>query len=151
MSNIMKVILMEDVPKLGNKYDVKNVSGGYARNFLLPRKMVQLASDKAVKAIEELKKQHTQELEVRHDILEKNINSLDGIKVSVEEKANEKGHLFSIIHPGEISKILKTKNHIDIPAKLIEIETEKPIKAIGEHKIKVKDKEFTLEVLALKS
>lgn len=145
----MKVILMEDVPKLGHKHDVKNVSGGYARNFLLPRKMAQLASDKAVKAVETFKKQRAQELEVRRDILEKNINSLDGIRMSAEEKANEKGHLFSIIHPEEISKILKAKNHIDIPAKLIE--TEKPIKTIGEHKIKVKDKEFTLEVLALKS
>lgn len=144
----MKIILMEDVPKLGNKYDVKNVSGGYARNFLLPRKMVQLANDKSVKVVEALKKQHTQELEVHRDILEKNIKSLDGLKISVEEKANEKGHLFSIIHPEEISKILKAKNHIEIPAKLIT--TEKPIKEIGEHKVRVKDKEFVLEVLALK-
>ena len=143
------MILNEDVPKLGHKYDVKNVSSGYARNFLLPRKMAQLASDKAVKTVEALKKQHAQELEVHRDILEKNINSLDGIRISVEEKANEKGHLFSIIHPEEIGRILKEKNHIDIPAKLIE--TERPIKAIGEHKIRVKDKEFTLEVLALKS
>lgn len=144
----MKIILMEDVPKLGHKYDVKNVSDGYARNFLLPRKMAQLASDKSVKAVEALKKRRAQELEVRHDILEKNINSLDGIRVSVEEKANEKGHLFSIIHPEEISKILKEKSHIEIPAKLIT--TEKPIKEIGEHKVKVKDKEFILEVFALK-
>ena len=144
----MKIILMENVPKLGNKYDVKNVSDGYARNFLLPRKMAQLATENVVKAIETQKKQHTQELEIRRDILEKNINSLDGIRISVEEKANEKGHLFSIIHPEEISRILKEKNHIDVPAKLIE--TEKPIKATGEHKIKVKDKEFVLEVSALK-
>ena len=143
------MILNEDVPKLGHKYDVKNVSSGYARNFLLPRKMAQLASDKAVKTVEALKKQPAQELEVHRDILEKNINSLDGIRISVEEKANEKGHLFSIIHPEEIGRILKEKNHIDIPAKLIE--TERPIKAIGEHKIRVKDKEFILEVLALKS
>ena len=145
----MKVILNEDVPRLWHKYDVKNVSDGYARNFLIPRKLVQLANEKTIKTAETLKKQHTQELEVRHDILEKNINSLDGIKVSVEEKANEKGHLFSIIHPEEISKILKEKNHIEVPAKLIE--TEKPIKEIGEHTIKVKDKEFILEVSVIKS
>lgn len=140
---------MKDVPRLGCKYDVKNVSDGYARNFLIPGKMAQLADDKSIKAVETLKKRHVQELEVRRDILEKNINSLDGIRVSIEEKANEKGHLFSIIHPEEISRILKEKNHIDMPPKLIEIE--KPIKEIGEHKIKVKDKEFTLEVLAKKN
>ena len=145
----MKVILTEDVPKLGHKYDIKNVSDGYARNFLISRKMAKIATSQAIKSVETLKKQHTQELEVRHDILEKNINSLDGIRVSVVEKANEKGHLFSIIHQEEISRILKEKNHLDIPAKLIE--TEKPIKETGDHKIRVKNKEFILEVLAVKS
>lgn len=145
----MKVILTVGVPKLGNKYDVKNVSDGYARNFLIPRKMAQIAGEKDIKAIETLKKRHEQEKEIQQNILEKNINALDGIRVSVEKKTNEKGHLFSIIHPEEISKILKEKNHIDVPAGLIE--TKKPIKETGDHKIKVKDKEFILEVLALKS
>ena len=72
-----------------------------------------------------------------------------GIKLSdgQKAKANEKGHLFSIIHPDEISKILKEQHHLDIPSKIIEIS--KPIKEIGEHIIKTKHQEFVLDVLPL--
>lgn len=142
----MKVILLQDVPNLGNKYDVKNVSDGYARNFLLPRKLGGIATEKKVKEVETKKKQAEQLREIEQDILRKNIEELNGVKISVEEKASEKGHLFAGIHEGEISKILKEQKHIDIPAELITLE--EPIKETGEHKIKVKDKGFTLEILA---
>ncbi len=141
----MKIILLQDVPKTGRKYDIKNVSSGYARNFLFPRGLAELATPDKIKAAEIRKKQTEQEKEVQGDILGKNISSLEGLIVEVKEKSNEKGHLFAGIHKEEISKILKEKKHIDIPAELIEIE--KPIKETGKHKIKVKDKEFMLNIL----
>lgn len=144
----MKVILLQDVPKLGNKYDVKNVSDGYARNFLFPRKLGEIATEKKIKEIETKKKQGEQIREIDKDILEKNIGELDGVKISIEEKANEKGHLFAGIHKEEISKILKEQKHIDIPIELIDLEH--PIKETGEHKIPVKGKEFILEIKAKK-
>lgn len=143
----MKVILLQDITGVGRKYDVKNVSDGYARNFLIPKKLGQVASIKAIMDIEKFKKQHNQEVEIRQDLLEKNIKSLDGVKIIAKEKANEKGHLFSIIHAEEISKILKEQSQIEIPAKMIEIE--KPIKELGAHKVKAKNQEFILEVQAL--
>jgi large subunit ribosomal protein L9 len=141
----MKIILLQDVPKTGRKYDIKNVSSGYARNFLFPRGLAELATPDKIKAAEIRKKQTEQEKEVQGDILGKNISSLEGLIVEVKEKSNEKGHLFAGIHKEEISKILKEKKHIDIPAELIEIE--KPIKETGKYKIKVKDKEFMLNIL----
>lgn len=140
----MKIILLQDMPEVGRKYDIKDVSSGYARNFLFPRGLAELATPDKIKSAEMRKKQTEQEKEVQGDILEKNINSLDGLVIEVKEKSNEKGHLFAGIHKEEISKILKEKNHIDIPAELIEIE--KPIKEIGKHKIKVKNKEFMLNI-----
>jgi len=144
----MKIILTRDVPGLGGKYDVKEVSGGYARNFLIARGMAELATEKKIKAAEAKKKQVEQLKEVDKDILEKNLAELEGIRVSVEEKANEKGHLFAGIHREEISKILKEQKRLDIPPDLIDLE--QPIKETGEHKIKAGGKEFILEINAKK-
>lgn len=142
----MKIILSQDITGVGRKGEVKNVSDGYGRNFLLPNKLGQIATPAAIAAAEKLKKQMEQDKDVQKDILEKNIQGLQGLKVRLKAKANEKGHLFSIIHPDEISKILKEEHQLDIPSKFIEIE--KPIKELGEHTIKVKHQEFILDVLA---
>lgn len=143
----MKIILSQDITGVGRKGEVKNVSDGYARNFLLPNKLGQIATPSAIASAEKLKKQAEQDKGVQKDILEKNIKGLNGLKVQLKAKANEKGHLFSIIHPDEISKILKEEHHLDIPSKMIEIE--KPIKELGEHTIKIKHQEFILDVLAV--
>ena len=142
----MKVILLQDITGVGRKGEVKNVSDGYARNFLLPNKLGQIATPSAIASADKLKKQMEQDKDVQKDILEKNIKGLKDLKVQLKAKANEKGHLFSIIHPDEISKILKEEHHLDIPSKMIEIE--KPIKELGEHTIKAKKQEFILDVLA---
>ena len=142
----MKIILSQDITGVGRKGEVKNVSDGYARNFLLPNKLGQIATPSAIASAEKLKKQTEQDKDVQKDILEKNIQGLNGLKVQLKAKANEKGHLFSIIHQDEISKILKEEHHLDIPSKFIEIE--KPIKELGEHTIKAKKQEFVLDVLA---
>lgn len=141
----MKVILLQDIVGLGKKYDVKNVSDGYARNFLFPRKLAKLATPKAIKAVESEKKRLEEERKVQEDILQKNLEDLKDLKVVWDGKNNEKGHLFAGIHSQDISKILKEQSHLDIPAELIQLE--KPIKKTGQHKIKVKDKEFILEVI----
>lgn len=142
----MKVILLQDVARIGRKGEVKNVSDGYAGNFLLPKKLAQVATPNAIASAEKLKKQTQQDKEVQKNILDKNIAGLKDLKVEIKAKANEKGHLFSIIHPDEISGILKEKYHLDIPSKIIEIS--KPIKETGEHIIKAKNQEFVLDVLA---
>ena len=144
--NTMKVILSHDVPDIGKKYDVKDVSDGYARNFLIPRKLAEFATPNLIKSAEMMKKREEQEKEISQDILEKNIAELDGLKISIKEKANEKGHLFAGVHKEEISKILKEQKHIEIPPELIDLEH--PIKETGEHKISAKGKEFTLEITA---
>mgnify|MGYP001580249916 CR=1 FL=1 len=143
----MKVILLQDVAGIGRKGEIKNVSDGYAGNFLLPKKLAQVASSNIVATAEKLKKKTEQGKDVQKNIAEKNINGLKDLKVEIKAKSNEKGHLFSIIHPDEISKVLKEKYHLDIPSKIIEIST--PIKELGAHIIKAKHQEFVLDVLPL--
>lgn len=140
----MKIILLQDVAKVGRKYDIKNVSDGFFRNFLLPRKLAEIATLQTIKSIEIRKKQSIQEIQIQKDIFEKNIASLEGVKISIKEKTNEKGHLFAGVHKEEISKILKEQKNLDIPSDLIELDH--PIKEVGEYKIKVGNKEFVLEI-----
>lgn len=135
---------MKDVASIGKKYDMKNVSDGYARNFLIPRKLAKIATTQTIQQIELMKKQGLKEKEIQKDLLEKNMESLQDLKISIKEKANGKGHLFASVSAEDVSKILKEQYRLEIPAEIIEME--KPIKEIGEHKIKVRDKEFVLLV-----
>ena len=141
----MKVILLQGVPNLGNKYDIKNVSDGYARNFLIPRNLVQVATTPAIQAIEKQKKQINQRKKIWKNILEKNLSILENQKIFIAKNANEKGHLFAGIHKDEISKILNEQKRIDIPVDIIELE--QPIKEIGEHEIKIGNKKLKLEII----
>ncbi len=141
----MKVILLQDIAGLGKKYDVKNVSDGYARNFLFLRKLAKPATSETVKTVESEKKQREEEKKIQENILQKNIEGLKDLKVVWDRKNNEKGSLFAGIHSQDISKILKEQFHLDIPAELIQLE--KPIKKIGEYKIKVGSQEFILTII----
>lgn len=140
----MKVILLRDVPSIGRKYEVKNVSNGYARNFLFSRKLAEIATNQAIQALELKKKQQNKEKEIQEDLFVKNLEKLDGLKLEIKEKSNEKGHLFAAIKPENIAKILAEKLSIVIPKDMIELD--RPIKEVGEYKVKIKDKEFLLIV-----
>ena len=141
----MKIILLRDVPNVGKKYEVKDVSDGFGRNFLLARNLAEIATTQSIQNIEKKRTQDNQMKEVDKDILEKNIEALEGIRISVKEKANEKGHLFAAVRAKEIVEILKKQKHIEIPEEMIELK--KPIKEKGEHKVKAGNEEFVLEII----
>jgi large subunit ribosomal protein L9 len=131
----MKVILLKDVAKIGKKYEVKNVADGHATNFLIPRGLVQIATESNVKTITLQKSRDEQEKKVQEDLILKNIKDLEGVNITVEEKANDKGHLFAGIHREEIVPLLKDQTRLDVlPEHII---LEKPIKEVGEHEIEV--------------
>ena len=132
----MKVILLHDVPRVGQKYDVKEVANGYGRNYLLPRGLAEISTEKAIAGIAMLKTQHDQEKKVREDLLVKNLEDLNNVEVTIQEKANDKGHLFAGVHKEEIIPALKEQTHLDMDAEHIILEH--PIKELGEHKIEVK-------------
>lgn len=132
----MKIILLQDVKGIGKKFDVKDVSDGYARNFLIPRKLAEFASPSTVKKAESLKKTVEAEREVKENLAKKAIELLRDTKVTITKKGNAKGHLFAAIHTDEIVEALKTQAQIDIDREFVE--TDKPIKEAGDHKVNVK-------------
>jgi large subunit ribosomal protein L9 len=132
----MKVILLKDVPKIGRKYEVKDVAEGYALNFLIPRGMAEQAMAKAVGRLEILKKQMADKDKLETDLFEKSLAEIDGKTISVEEKANDKGHLFAQVNKTEIVKILRDRYRFEVSPESIVLDH--PIKTIGEFEIEIK-------------
>ena len=144
----MKVIFLQDVPRVGKKHDVKEVNDGYAVNFLLPRKLAQAATPKAISELETRKKELLVEKEVREDLLIKNLEAIKDKVVVIKAKSDEKGSLFSSVHKKDIIEAMKGDHHAFIDEEFMVLE--KPIKALGEFEIKVsiknKNSSFKLRV-----
>lgn len=147
----MKVILLQDVHKVGRKYQVAEVSPGFARNFLFPGKKAEVATKAALKRYEALKERHNQELAVREELLVKSLGDLATITVKMTGKANEQGHLFAGLHQAEIAQAIKEQTDIDLLPEHITLK--KPIKEAGVHPINITIGEHrgkvTLEVEAI--
>lgn len=147
----MKIIFLKDVPGRGKKNDIKEIPDGYARNFLLPKKLAEVATPAALARVEKEQQTVVIEKEIQHDLLMKNLAQVNAITITVAKKANETGHLFSSIHESDLVEELQKQKSAVIDPKCIKLP--KPIKEIGTHEIEVevagKKAKFTLEVQAL--
>jgi len=130
----MKVILLQKVPSVGNAEDIKEVSDGYAINFLFPRHLAVQASPKALSDLTAHKnkkvKEEAKDLREQQDLAAK----LDGMELKFTEKANEKGLLYSALSAQKISDMLKKKGY-EVDKKQIETPS---IKSVGEYRAKIK-------------
>jgi large subunit ribosomal protein L9 len=146
----MKIILLKDVAKVGKKFDVKEISEGYAHNLLIPKGLAIAATPDALKRIDIEKARDEGERKVRHELLVKNLKDLDGVTITMLEKANDKGHLFAGIHKAEIIPEIQKQTRIQIDAEHMVLD--KPIKELGMHVIEVKvenkSAKFNLDVQA---
>jgi large subunit ribosomal protein L9 len=131
---MVKVIFLENVEdyKVG---EIREIADGYARNYLFPRNIAEVASDEKLKEIEsslsKLKKEEAEKVKEAELISEK----LKVLKVKLIEEVNEDGHLYGSITNREIAdKLEELKFEID-PAN---IEIESPIKELGEHEVLIK-------------
>ena len=147
----MKVILLKDIAKIGKKYDVKDVSDGYAMNFLLKNGGAKIATEIALKSLEELKKTSELERKVQADLLEKTLHEMEGKVIEVKAKANEKGHLFAGIHKEDLPALISKHLHINLDPHFIELV--KPIKEIGQHEvlINVNNKKASIKIEVVKA
>ena len=132
----MKVILLEDVKALGKKGEIVNVSDGYARNFIFPKK---LGVEATGKNLNDLKLQKANEEKVAKEQLEeaqalgKKIEA-GGVKLTI--KVGEGGRAFGSVSSKEIAEAVKEQMHSDIDKKKIVLKD--AIKTVGEHKVPIK-------------
>lgn len=132
----MKVILLEDVKSLGKKGDTVNVSDGYARNMLLPKK---LGVEANAKNMNELKLQKAHEDKVAAEKLEearKFAEELEGKSVTVAIKVGEGGKVFGSVSTKEIAEAAKTQLGYEIEKKKMQLAS--PIKVLGTSEVPVK-------------
>jgi len=120
----MRIIFLQDVPKVGKRHDIKEVNDGYAMNFLIPRKLAETATPQAVAELSKRKKNIEIEREVQMDLLLKNLEEMKGKVLNIQAKADEKGHLFSGIHSKELVEEMKRQHHADINAEFIILENQ---------------------------
>ncbi len=131
----MKVILLEDTKGLGKKFDIKEVKDGYVRNFLLPKKLVQIATKTTLAQLKIQKESEEKAIAKLLGELEKIVDALKKEVLIFQLKVGDKGEVFGSVSVDKITESLKAKG-FKIKKEQIDLET--PIKSLGEHVINIR-------------
>ncbi|HUO45430.1 MAG TPA: 50S ribosomal protein L9 [Acidimicrobiia bacterium] len=132
----MKVLLNSDVAPLGRRGEIVDVSDGYARNYLLPKKLAQKAT---AGAVESVAKSEAARAAVERKALEDAQNlasTLTGTRVVIAAQAGDEGKLYGSVTLNDVAEGIRKFTGIDLERRLIELEA--PIRAIGLHEVQVK-------------
>ncbi|PMQ02515.1 MAG: 50S ribosomal protein L9 [Dictyoglomus sp. NZ13-RE01] len=131
-----KVLLLQDISGVGKKGEIVEVSDGYARNYLFPRKLAQEVTEKMLKSIEEQKLSQQLKEERLINKYKKDKEILEKEILVIRTKVGEKGKLFGAITSKDIAEELKKKFKMEIDKKQVLLED--PIKNIGIYDVEVK-------------
>ncbi len=140
----MEVILREDVEKLGNRGELVKVANGYARNFLLPRRLAVPATDANRKIVEQERQAHLRKEAKLKTESEDLAKLLAAVTVTIAQKAGENDQLFGSVTSKDVADALAAKN-FTIDRKKVQLD--EPIKQLGEFKVPVRlHREVTAEI-----
>ena len=140
----MEVILREDVEKLGNRGELVKVAAGYARNFLLPRRLAVAATDANRKIVEQERQAHLRKEAKLKGESEDLAKLLTGVSVTIAQKAGENDQLFGSVTSKDVADALAAKNFTIDRRK---VQLDEPIKQLGEFKVPVRlHREVTAEI-----
>jgi large subunit ribosomal protein L9 len=140
----MEIILREDVEHLGARGQLVKVTAGYARNFLLPKKLGVPATDSNRKIVEQERHAHLRKDAKLKSEAEDLAKLLGTVTVSIARKAGESDQLFGSVTAGDVADALAAQKYVIDRRK---IQMEEPIKTLGEHKVTVRThKEVSVEI-----
>ena len=145
----MKVILLENVKRIGSIGEIIDVKRGYARNFLIANKKALYASKENISEVEKIKTDLSKkDNEKRKEAIQISDN-INGTEYLVKKLSTENNELYGSVKPTEISKLIKENNKIDIKPSMIQPISE--IKSLGKFKVKITlhsevDAEITVNV-----
>lgn len=131
----MKVILLQDVKKMGKKGDVIEASDGYARNYLFPRKLAQEATTNALHVVNAKKENERKKKLAELEAAQKLAAELKGKEVTINAKAGDNGRLFGAITNKDIAEVINNQFNLSIDKKKIVVNT---IKVAGSYDVEVK-------------
>ena len=130
----MKVILLEDVENLGRKWDIKEVADGYARNLLIPKKLVKPATEKEVEEAEKMQAAAEAKAQKELESVEKLASKLDGYELKISVSVGDEGQLYSQVSVTQVSSALAEAG-FKVSSKYIKIK--EPIKELGEFPVTI--------------
>src|SRR5580698_1059735 len=140
----MDIILREDVDKLGARGQVVKVTAGYARNFLLPRRLAVAATDSNKKIVEQERQAHLRKEAVQITEAADLAKLLGSAAITITRKAGENGQLFGSVTAGDIADALEAQK-FNIDRRKIQLD--EAIRALGDHKVAIRlQREVTAEV-----
>ena len=132
------------IERLGNRGDVVKVAAGYARNFLLPKKMAVAATESNKKIVEQERQAHLRKEAKLKTEAEDLSKLLGGVTVTISQKAGENDQLFGSVTAKDVAEALEKQNFTIDRRKIL---LEEPIKQLGEHKVNVRlHKDVTTEI-----
>ncbi|MFZ0413716.1 MAG: 50S ribosomal protein L9 [Candidatus Acidiferrales bacterium] len=131
----MEIILQEDVEKLGTRGQVVNVKEGYARNYLLPRKLAVAADASNMKRLEKMRASFAKKEATERESAQKQADQLSTVALKLTRKAGENEQLFGSVTSGDIADALKAQGY-EIDKRKIQLDV--PIKTMGEFPITLK-------------
>jgi large subunit ribosomal protein L9 len=131
----MQIILQEDVDKLGNRGDVVTVKPGYARNFLLPRKIAIEATSGNMKALERIRNSLAKKTATELDAAQKQAELLNGVSVKFTRKTGENDQMFGSVTSADIAEALAAQG---FKVDKRQVQLKEPIKIIGESDVTIK-------------
>lgn len=132
----MKIILIQDVKKLGKKGEIIEVNDGYARNYIIPQKLGIEANNKNLNDLKLQKQKEEKDAQKLLDEAKALAEKLGAQSVSVKMKAGEGGKVFGSISAKEIAEGLRKQNGLEIDKKKIQLQ--EPIRSFGVHEVSVK-------------
>ena len=131
----MKVILLENIKKIGSIGEVIEVRRGFARNFLIANKKALYASKENISQVEKIKSELSKKDNERKQEAKKIAEQINQKEYKIKKLSTENNELYGSVKPTEISKLIKEKNKLDIKPSMIE--PVKEIKSIGKFKVKI--------------
>ena len=132
----MKVVLLQDVKSIGKKGELVNVSDGYARNFLLPRKLAKEANAQAMNELKNAEASKEYKIKTDTDNAKKSAEALYGTVIKIYSKAGQGGKLFGSVTARELAAEIKNQLGVEVDKRKIVLEND--IKAFGTYNFDVK-------------
>jgi large subunit ribosomal protein L9 len=138
----VKIILLDDVPALGRRGEVREVSDGYARNYLIPQRLAILASPANLKNIEQIRKRQEARAEKDKADAHAQAQAIEALTISLTRQASEDGHLYGSVSAQDLVAIL-ARQGITVEKRRVALDA--PIKALGDYTVPIR---LHLEVIA---
>lgn len=133
----MQVILLEDVPNVGKKFEEHEVADGYGNNYLLPNGLARVANERTRAKYQKKKEQAEARRQERKEQKAESLQTLDGSSVVIEAKTGEQGQLFAGVYAEDIAGAINEQIDIETDIVASDIEREQPLQKVGEYEVAV--------------